>query len=375
MDAEQTLFVKLSDATRLLRECRTITAVIEARDMAEALRHYAKVKGMSTDAANYATELRLRAERKLGEMLAQTIHRGRPPREDNGTDPGTFFGSPTLAELGVSKKASAFAQTIARLPDAAFESHIAETKARGQELTASRLYELARHTAQAAARQSARLAESGPLPAGVTLWVGDFTARGQQIPDGSVDLILTDPPYGHDFLPRLADLGALSARVLKPGGSLLLMYGQRYLLEALQTLHHYLHYQWVLAYALHGPATAQHPSHVHNHWKPFLWYVQGRYTGTYQGDRVDGEEGPDKRFDPWGQSVSGFAWLVRRFTEPGQVILDPCCGGGTTAVASVLLRRRFIGVDIDDGDINATRGRVAAIDASHSTCGHDEGVP
>jgi DNA modification methylase len=53
--------------------------------------------------------------------------------------------------------------------------------------------------------------------------VGDFTARGQQIPDGSVDLILTDPPYGHDFLPRLADLGALSARVLKPGGSLRLM--------------------------------------------------------------------------------------------------------------------------------------------------------
>jgi hypothetical protein len=145
---------------------------------------------MSTDAANYATELRLRAERKLGELLAQTIHRGRPPRKDNGTDPGTFFGSPTLAELGVSKKASAFAQTIARLPDADFESHIAETKARGQELTASRLHELARHTAKEAARQSARLAESGPLPEDVTLWVGDFTARGQQIPEGSVDLIL-----------------------------------------------------------------------------------------------------------------------------------------------------------------------------------------
>jgi len=55
---------------------------------------------------------------------------------------------------------------------------------------------------------------------------------------------------------------------------------------------------------------------------------------------------------------------VKRFTEPGQVILDPCCGGGTTAVAAVLLRRRFIGIDIDPGDINITKGRLAEVNTA-----------
>jgi SAM-dependent methyltransferase len=117
----------------------------------------------------------------------------------------------------------------------------------------------------------------------------------------------------------------------------------------------------VLSYRRHGRATAQHPSHIHHHWKPFLWYVRDVYHGPYQGDVVDSEDWPDKRFAPWGQSVGGFVQLVKRFTVPGNLILDPCCGGGTTAVAAVLLRRRFIGIDIDPGDINVTAGRLAEV--------------
>jgi hypothetical protein len=103
-----------------------------------------------------------------------------------------------------------------------------------------------------------------------------------------------------------------------------------------------------------APNRSQHASHVHNHWKPFLWYVNGTFSGEYQGDVVASEAWPDKRFDPWGQSVTGFAQLVTRFTAPGEVILDPCCGGGATAEAAYRLRRRFIGIDIDPGDINLT---------------------
>ena len=68
----------------------------------------------------------------------------------------------------------------------------------------------------------------------------------------SVDLILTDPPYGQDFVPAFDRLGALAARVLKPGGSLLAMYGQRSLPQAMAALDCHLHYQWVFAYRLHG---------------------------------------------------------------------------------------------------------------------------
>ena len=255
-------------ARQALAKAKTVDEVKEIRDKAEALRLYTRQAGEGLEMQNWCAEIKLRAERRAGELL-----------RERDTDLHPVSRERLLPE-GISHIQSHRWQAIAELPDDAFESHIAKTKGAEKELTTATVYALAREVQKASARQATRAAEYGPLPGDVTLWVGDFRERCQAIPDASVDLILTDPPYGHDFLPRLADLGALSARVLKPGGSLLLMYGQRYLLEALQTLHQDLHYQWVLAYALHGPATAQHPSHVHNHWKPFLWYVQGRYTGT-----------------------------------------------------------------------------------------------
>jgi hypothetical protein len=198
-DDEQTMLAKLSDATRLLAECRTIKEVQEARDMAEALRHYAKVKGMSTEAANYASELRLRAERKLGGMLAETIQRGRPPLEDNGTDPGTFFGHATLEELGVSKKESSFAQTIASLPEADFESHIAETKAHGEELTAAGLYRLVRDTEKYEARHAQMIAQAQAAPVPAVIVRDNALAFLQRLPPSSMDLLLTDPPYSTEI--------------------------------------------------------------------------------------------------------------------------------------------------------------------------------
>jgi predicted methyltransferase len=49
---------------------------------------------------------------------------------------------------------------------------------------------------------------------------GDLLDKGKEIPDNSIDLILTDPPYDEDSLPLYKDLSILAARVLKPGGSL-----------------------------------------------------------------------------------------------------------------------------------------------------------
>jgi DNA modification methylase len=40
--------------------------------------------------------------------------------------------------------------------------------------------------------------------------------------------------------------------------------------------------------------------------------------------------------------------LVRRCSRPGEVILDPFCGAGTTGVVAVDLGRRFVGADIDE---------------------------
>lgn len=176
----------------------------------------------------------------------------------------------------------------------------------------------------------------------------------------SVDYVITDPPYGQDAIPVYADLGALAKVVLKPGGSLVVMTGQSYLPEVMQSLAAHLTYQWMLPYLTPGGQSPQiWERKVNSFWKPVLWYVKGEYTGKWAGDVVKSAVNDnDKRFHKWGQSESGMADIIDRFTEPGQTILDPFLGGGTTAVIALGMRRKFIGADSDPEAIKIALSRL-----------------
>jgi hypothetical protein len=62
-----------------------------------------------------------------------------------------------------------------------------------------------------------------------------------------------------------------------------------------------------------------------------------------------------------GKPLSAMEALVRDYTRPGDLVCDPCCGGGTTLIAAKLLGRRFIGGDIDAKHVEIARKRVSAI--------------
>jgi len=181
----------------------------------------------------------------------------------------------------------------------------------------------------------------------------------------SADWIITDPPYSKKFLPLYADLSEFAARVLKPGGSLLAMVGQSYLPEVLQLLGRHLKYQWALAYHTPGGQAVQlWERKVNTFWKPVLWFVKGRYEGDWIGDVCRSNVNDnDKQHHEWGQSESGMADIVERFTYPGQTICDPFCGGGTTGVVAVRMNRLFIGLDSDEEAIETTRRRLAEVTA------------
>ena len=66
-----------------------------------------------------------------------------------------------------------------------------------------------------------------------------------QIPDSSVDAIVTDPPYKKEFLSVYSELSKVAARVLKPGAPCLVMTGQSWLEEVLHRLAEHLDYQWI----------------------------------------------------------------------------------------------------------------------------------
>ena len=63
-------------------------------------------------------------------------------------------------------------------------------------------------------------------------------------------------------------------------------------------------------------------------------------------------------------AASGMSDLIERFSKAGDLILDPFCGGGTTGVVSVRLNRRFVGVDVNQDDINTCSVRLKDVRAT-----------
>jgi site-specific DNA-methyltransferase (adenine-specific) len=192
---------------------------------------------------------------------------------------------------------------------------------------------------------------------------GDIGDVFHEIADDSVDIIITDPPYSEEYIPLYAKLAQVAAQLLKPGGSLIVMVGQSYLPEILLEMTPYIDYQWVLSYLTPGGQSAQlWQRKVNTFWKPLLWFVKGEYAGDWIGDVCKSNPNDnDKRFHKWGQSESGMADIIERFTYPGQTILDPFCGGGITGVVALTMNRRFVGIDIDPQAIETTRTRLMEV--------------
>lgn len=181
---------------------------------------------------------------------------------------------------------------------------------------------------------------------------------------GEVGWIITDPPYPEEHLGAWDDLGAFAMRALKPGGSLLAMSGQYHLPQVLERLiRSGLTYHWTLAYLTPGGQSVQlWPRNVNTFWKPLIWMTKGEYSGHWIGDVAKSDPNDnDKRFHEWGQSESGMADIIGRFTEKDDVICDPFCGGGATIAAALSLGRRVIGIDVDPTAIQACRERFGVV--------------
>jgi len=189
---------------------------------------------------------------------------------------------------------------------------------------------------------------------------GDLADVEHEIEDASVDAIITDPPYPKEYLHTFELVAKVAARVLKPGGSLVTFVPHRYLPQILECMSRYLDYHWILAYVQPGASARIWDRYVHVGWKPVLWFTKGRYDKQMVYDVLYSDK-RDKAYHEWGQSEGGTEELVTRFSQPGDLVLDPFLGGGTTAVVCVRSGRRFIGIDVDPTAIEKTRMRLAGL--------------
>ena len=194
----------------------------------------------------------------------------------------------------------------------------------------------------------------------IKLHHGDFIEVCNQMEPESVDYIITDPPYGKEYVAFYEELGKAAARVLKKNGSLIAMSGQSYLPEIMNSLSNHLTYNWTVAYLTPGGQSTQlWQRKVNTFWKPLLWYVKDEYDGKWIGDVTRSKPNDnDKRFMGWQQSESGMADIIERFTEPEDIILDPFMGSGTTGWAALNLNRQFIGIEIDQNIFETASKRL-----------------
>lgn len=182
------------------------------------------------------------------------------------------------------------------------------------------------------------------------------------IADNSLDAIITDPPYPKEYLDCWTKLAKFAQSKLKEGGILLAMSGQSYLPDVYKNMTiEGLNYYWTCCIKNTVSADLRE-KRTKTQWKPLLWYVKGKYSGTYQGTDVftptynDTVEGQD--FHKWGQSIPLFSEIISKYTYADAVICDPFLGGGTTALACIENKRHFIGIELLENVFNTAKARI-----------------
>lgn len=200
---------------------------------------------------------------------------------------------------------------------------------------------------------------------------GDCVEVMKSMEANSIDFILTDPPYLVRYTSRdgrrianddndawLRPAFAEMYRLLKPGSFCVSFYGwqatDRFIAAwreaGFRIVGHivfrkryassvrYLRHQHEQAYLLakgYVPPFAEAMPDV----------IDWRYTGN--------------RLHPTQKPLAVLMPLVEAFSEPGQVVLDPFCGSGSTLAAARELGRKYVGIDIDRGHYMTAWRRVA----------------
>jgi ParB-like chromosome segregation protein Spo0J len=183
---------------------------------------------------------------------------------------------------------------------------------------------------------------------------------------GTVDAIITDPPYEREYDELWEPLGEVARRLLKPTGVLAVMCGTRLDLidHARYMLDKHMKRRHIGVYLTPGQRWRDQVEKVAIGWKPIFLYshpdvdVSGRKWINDDVFTSSGTREQDTRFHHWGQNEFGIADLIRGLTEPGQLIVDPFLGGGTAAVVCRDLGRRFIGCDVDANAVSISRERL-----------------
>ena len=199
------------------------------------------------------------------------------------------------------------------------------------------------------------------------------------MPDESVDAIITDPPYGinyhtkgtsikHDNSPFIWFLYD-AFRVLKSGdsgrGSLICFTRwdvEQTFIDAMKLAGFQVKSEVIWDKVMHGMGDCKAqfaPTHEN-----VVFAVKGKFSfpGKRPRDVVTYHKlASGEMIHPTEKPVGLLTSLVNAVTKPGDLILDPFAGSGSTLVAAKKSGRRFIGVELDDEYYEKARRRIEEV--------------
>ena len=243
----------------------------------------------------------------------------------------------------------------------------------------------------------------------VNLMLGDCLERMKEIPDGSVDMILCDLPYGTtackwDTIIPFEPLWEQYKRVIKDNGAIVLTASQPFTTALIASNMREFKYEWIweksratghalvnvrpmkahesvlvfcsgkepyMAQKLPGNPYVSPYSRVGNAYEKNQ--APEFNTGSVRNDNLSGERAPRSviRFKnanyegathhPTQKPVALMEYLIKTYTNEGETVLDNCMGSGTVGVACKNLNRKFIGIEKDETYFKIAQDRIAAI--------------
>jgi 16S rRNA G966 N2-methylase RsmD len=185
-----------------------------------------------------------------------------------------------------------------------------------------------------------------------------------ELPEDSIDMIFTDPPYHDEHMDLIYELAKLAAKCLKPGSLCLVYAGKMYLPDIIAHLSMELEYVWQFI-VFHPFSQARSNSRaVFENYRPILVFrkpgpVPHASKQPWVQDVVRGRR--EKGQHPWQQDEDAPRQYIEAYTEPGATVLDPFTGGGTTAAVCKALGRRFLAFDAEESAVNLTLARLSAV--------------
>ena len=238
---------------------------------------------------------------------------------------------------------------------------------------------------------------------GAKLMLGDCLEKMRAIPDGSVDAIICDPPYGTtackwDSVIPLEDMWGQMKRVIKPDGAIVL-FGAEPFSSALRmsNIRDYK-YDWywkknkstnflnakrqplrnieqvmVFQTKIYNPqkTTGHRPVNSftkHSGDGNTVGSTEKGFSGGGQTDRyptqflqfdvVNNDNSGGDKFHPTQKPWDLMEYLVKTYTNENETVLDFTMGSGTTGVACKNLNRNFIGIEMDEGYYRIAKKRI-----------------